>query len=936
MLINLQTGKSRVDERVNYLLNGAKGERNPDAVHILDGDPELFVEIAKHNPYKTKTYNYLISFAESKRELERKLREKGKTIEELYEEIISLLLPAEYYPREALNILAVAHSDTDNFHIHLTVENYDHQNQKSLYIPKTKTELEFYRALEKYISLKYGLSMGSPELRNKGRTGVEKIKQILEERGTYKNKTRDEVKEEITNHLTELILSGELKSRVDLIAYLQTINGLEIKRIGKSYISFEYAGQRYRLKGGIYDEQGFREIKERIEGKEPDLQRVAGVFKEAQRKREESLEKRRGRGRSFDRGRIPEPDRERNEELERGAWEPIRGVQPDKVDINRAWPFDWLGIADRDIDIVENALTSPVPEPAPSLLQVGRTELRRLSNLHSQRGSLHKHKREVGRAEWRGESGRSDFSVAKRRLTELRMKREKLKEIRREEIQLLKELSPEEVGRALGIEWRERNGYLITNSPLREDKNPSFQAFWGTERNCWVYMDFGTGWTGSSIDLWQAIRGVDYITAVQEMREYFGLDLFEEDLEERRRQIRERVEWERRRQRENRERLAKKERAEKERASHRVLEVRAPKHSALINYLKERGIREIPDWLKEIRYLYLPNKKYYFALAVKDANGVWHSRNPYGKVNILTSPDQTPTFSYIKRAPGNRTVVVVEGFFDALTLNQEIKKPYDIIILNSTANTKKLIESGILELYDKVFLALDRDEAGQKAEKELLSYLKELDTLVARLEYSGGKDLNEALVNKGRLEYRLKNITPERFYIGKVENRAVISDSKEVLKKLGALHIKRVSNADGFAEFWRKYRCKGSVLLYAKKKPEWLEKGLRKAVWIERSKPVWATREIEEKITPYSLEQKAYYKVDGEIVLEDEVKRDPERYLENSHPEVRRLAEKEKLKELQIKREKEPQESFLESLSEERTQEAEEEEDEDYDYGPGL
>jgi len=919
MIVNLQTGKSSPAKRVDYLLFGKNGERPREAVAVLDGNPELFVRLAEKNPYKTKTYNYLISFAEDREELEEKLKERGKTIEELYEEIISLLLPAEYYPREALNILAVAHDDTDNFHIHLTVENYDYQNQKSLYIPKTKAELEFYRALENYISLKYGLSMGV-ELRNKGRAGVEKIKQILEERGTYKNKTRDEVKEEITNHLTELILSGELQSRDDLIAYLQTIDGLEIKRIGKNYISFEYAGQRYRLKGGIYDEQRFREIKERIEGKEPDFERVAELLKKAQRKREGSLEKRRGRGRNFDRGRLLEPDRERNEELERETWERGGRALLDKVGINRAWALDFLTLNRSGSGVEAGSSPSPAPEPTLSPLQVGRTELRRLPDMHTKRGGLHKYQGRLGEAKERDKGGRSDFSIAKLKLERLKMEREKLKEVRREEIQLLKELPPEEVGRALGIEWRERNGYLITNSPLREDREPSFQAFWGTERNCWVYMDFGTGWTGSSIDLWQAVRGVDYITAVQEMREYFDLDLFEEDLEERKRQIRKRVEQERRRQRERRKRLAKREKAERERASHRILEVRTPQHPALINYLKERGIREIPDWLKEIRYLHTPSKKYYFALAVEDANGVWHSRNSYGKVNILTAPNQSPTFTHIKRAPDNRTVVVVEGFFDALTLNQEIKKNYDIIILNSTANTKKLIKSGILELYDKVFLALDRDEAGQKAEKELLNYLKELDTLVARLEYSGGKDPNEALVNKGRFEYRLKDITPERFYIGKVEGRAVISDDRAVLEKLGALHIERVSNADGFAEFWRKYRCRGSVLVYARKRPEWLEKGLKKAVWIERSKPVWAIREIEEKITPFKLEQKTYYKVGREIVLEDEIKQNPERYFQSSHPEVRRLAKEERLRELQQ----------VEEWERERDQ------DEDYDYGPGL
>jgi hypothetical protein len=124
--------------------------------------------------------------------------------------------------------------------------------------------------LENYINAKYGLSSGVMKAMNAGRAGTEKIKKILEERGVFKNKTRDEVKEEITNYLIELINLGEIGSREELLGYLQAVEGLEIKRIGKSYVSFEYAGQRYRLKGGIYDQQRFKEFVERSEGKRPD------------------------------------------------------------------------------------------------------------------------------------------------------------------------------------------------------------------------------------------------------------------------------------------------------------------------------------------------------------------------------------------------------------------------------------------------------------------------------------------------------------------------------------------------------------------------------------------------------------------------------------------------------------------------------------------
>ena len=297
MILDYQVSKSSPAERVKYLLEGVKGTRDKNKVDILDGNPELFTKIAMKNPYSVKTHNYLISFAESKEELERKLAKKGRTIEELYEEIISFLLPAEYYPREALNVLAVAHSDTDNFHIHLTVENFDHQSQKSLYIPRAKKELNFYRALEKYINAKYGLDF-KVRARSRGKTGAEKIKKILEERGTYRSKTRDEIKEEITQHLTELILAGEIFSRDEIVAYLASIDGIEITREGRNYISFRYEGlgkKPLKLKGGIYDRERFQEVVDGLRGKKPDYEEVAQLFETVRQERESLIKKRRKR-----------------------------------------------------------------------------------------------------------------------------------------------------------------------------------------------------------------------------------------------------------------------------------------------------------------------------------------------------------------------------------------------------------------------------------------------------------------------------------------------------------------------------------------------------------------------------------------------------------------------------------------------------------------
>ena len=295
MLINLQVSHSDLEDRVDYLLHGRSGERVPDKVEVLFGNGELFKTLGKTNPYKVKSFNFLISFRENRQELERKLKEKGKTIREFFNEILDELLPPELYPRDSLNIFAVGHSDTEHYHIHLTVENRDYLRDKSLYIPNTKTEIKFYRALEKYFSAKYGLDYQVSPYPNSKIT-KEKIKTILDERGERKGKVRDEIKEELTELLAELVVAGVINSREDLIAYLESIDGVKVKRVGKSYISIDFNRFRIRLRGGIYDEERFKEFKDFIDGRKRDLGELERAYQTVKEKRKRQLSQRLKRG----------------------------------------------------------------------------------------------------------------------------------------------------------------------------------------------------------------------------------------------------------------------------------------------------------------------------------------------------------------------------------------------------------------------------------------------------------------------------------------------------------------------------------------------------------------------------------------------------------------------------------------------------------------
>jgi hypothetical protein len=910
VIVNRKVGRTKPEERVYYLLLGKDGNRPQKAVEILDGNPELFLRLARHNPYKTKTYNFLISFAENREELESKLEKKGITIEELYRELLSYLFPPEYYPREALNILAVAHSDTDNFHIHLTVENYDHLNKKSLYIPVNLTEIRFYRALENYINAKYGLSSGVMKAMNAGKAGTEKIKKILEERGIFKNKTRDEVKEEITNYLVELINLGEIGSREELLVYLQAVEGLEIKRIGKSYVSFEYAGQRYRLKGGIYDEQRFKEFIERSEGKRPDCERLAELFEVLKRKRKKYIEKRR---RSLG-GRTPLP---RLEQSNRRSSLPVAGEveelgSPDRKlprkertpDLDTAFPLDWLAANNAVLPV--SSIGRNASSPAPKLRSSDGPVGREVEDLQAAGRSPMHGRRQLAKL--------SNYSYSSQRLREIKEMREELREIRKLEIELLKELDPEEVLSALGIEYKKMNGYLLMRSPVREgDENPSFTVFYATGVGYWIYKDHATGWKGSSIDLWMAVKGVDYITAVKEMRERFGVDYCWKFPDSGRDGVSKFLRTLRKQQKEKREKLnSDKEFVEKR--AFKVLEIsNAITDKNLKNYLAGRGITRIPGWLKQVRYQHLATGKVYVGLAVENVSGALNVRTPQGKYVILREPAQFQTYSLIKRSSGNKKLLIVEGLFDALSIEQvHLKRDYDILVLNSVNNMQRVLQDGVLEGYERLVIALDNDPEGLGTMESLIEALRGRYELV-RLLYEG-KDLNEWLVEHRsslpRAEVISKPYYAGIFKVGRTYGlygeeigtyELVITDNLKVLERLGQeKELRKVIRTSG-AEIpilWREWRFKGAPRIITEdgNAPEWLLKAM------EKSEKEWNQCALPEP------KQEKYWLINGKIVFREDIENAPERYLQSELEEIRRVAigvkENKRLKSLKERSEK--------------------------------
>jgi len=430
-------------------------------------------------------------------------------------------------------------------------------------------------------------------------------------------------------------------------------------------------------------------------------------------------------------------------------------------------------------------------------------------------------------------------------------------------------------------------------------------------------------------DLWKEVRGLSYTETVREMRKVFGINLLdrEKDFETLKRKVAKRIREMRELQREKREEFSKSEKRELRRAAYTVKSVGKVSSPKLLEYLKRRGIRKVPEWLKEVHYIYKPKNKHFYGLGAQNSTGAYNVRlasdsDKYPtKFVVCQTPEQGQSYSLIERAPRSETLVVVEGLFDALTLEQlPIESDFDILILNSITNTEKAVRERIFERYGKIVLALDNDKKGREAERKILDYLKGRDVFVKRLLYGNYKDLNEAFLNGASFKVEELRRPHPKMFIGTVPyategNRelykAVISDSREVLEKLKARDIEGVVTDEDIKNYLEKHRCRGELEIYLPATfyklypfPEWVEKGVRESSWTERKRVSWSSTEVvEEEQRPSGIAKRRYWETKEGIITDRDIHDYPEDYLDIDEPEVRELAIR-RLEEIKFERER--------------------------------
>ena len=266
-------------------------------------------------------------------------------------------------------------------------------------------------------------------------------------------------------------------------------------------------------------------------------------------------------------------------------------------------------------------------------------------------------------------------------------------------------------------------------SPLHSEKTPSFKV--DIVKNVWY--DHGAGTGGNIIDLVMNIYNLDFKSALQKIsiicndRDKSSFSSFhQQGVNQKINEIKA---------------FSKLQKKENVQLNFEVKKVKNLENKALLEYIDKRGIKLdlAIDYLKEVYYK--NNSKDYFALGFKNDSGNYELRNAYFK-GCVGSKDITTI-----KGTGNKELSIFEGFMDflsALTHFKISEFKSDVIILNSVANKAKILDLLDSDIYNKIYLFLDNDKAGEDTQREFYS-INDKCINCSNI-YKAHKDFNEFLI----------------------------------------------------------------------------------------------------------------------------------------------------------------------------------------------
>ncbi len=239
MLFNIGFGKS-LKERLEYLYS-----KEYEEIYFNKEKLMLYYNVGPYKLFEKRRYiKYLISFYEGRKEVKDKINNYFKMKEkEFYDNILNVLL----YPHNIKNLIYsyLAHLNTDNYHLHITILDFDYLNKKKLNLRKDQIELHIIlsRLFEKIFYFDF--------------TGTgEDISTLIYYQKTKKEdiKKRMEIKKMIANTIY-LLLRKKRMTREEIIEFLKKY--FKIKKVGEDYIVIQIKKERYKIKSFFFNKRLF-------------------------------------------------------------------------------------------------------------------------------------------------------------------------------------------------------------------------------------------------------------------------------------------------------------------------------------------------------------------------------------------------------------------------------------------------------------------------------------------------------------------------------------------------------------------------------------------------------------------------------------------------------------------------------------------------------
>lgn len=218
---------------INYLLqeNDANGKKRNPPAELFSGDTTLTSYLIDNNKSKFKYTSLVIAFRDNEKPTDKQLRDIFKTFMETMAPGLS---------DKNVNSLAVKHTHEGNIELHIVIPKKEMTTNKAFNIhPPGKLSRELVRDFTALVNDKYGWDQVNENPLHVEFSAFDKKVPAGEKNGKRK--------ERFSKKLVDLVKTGVLKDREDLIKILEK-NNIEVTRKGVNYISLKFPDTEKSIK----------------------------------------------------------------------------------------------------------------------------------------------------------------------------------------------------------------------------------------------------------------------------------------------------------------------------------------------------------------------------------------------------------------------------------------------------------------------------------------------------------------------------------------------------------------------------------------------------------------------------------------------------------------------------------------------------------------